>query len=83
MKASPAALSAAALANFGIALREAGTKINTAVRGLRQREDEAGSWMQRFIYREVEERARTRGMAYWDQMFPGLSAEARAASSAC
>src|SRR3954469_23851654 len=78
MKNSPAAMSSAALSNFGTALREAGTKINTAVRGRRQHEDEASSWMQRFICREVEERARTRGMDYWDKLFPGLSAEARA-----
>lgn len=78
MKNSAAALSSTALSNFGIALREAGTKINTAVRGLRQHEDEASSWMQRFIYREVEERARTRGMDYWDKLFPGLSAQERA-----
>jgi tellurite resistance protein len=68
----------AALSNFGVALREAGTKINTAVRELKRREDEAGSWMQRFIYREIEQRTVTRGPTYWDKLFPGLSSEERA-----
>ena len=66
------------LSSFGTALREAGTKINTAIRELRQREDEAASWMQRFIYREVEQRTQTRGAAYWDAQFPGLTPEQRA-----
>jgi tellurite resistance protein len=66
------------LSNFGTALHEAGTKINIAVRELKRREDEASSWMQRFIYREIEQRTRTRGPAYWDQAFPGLDPEARA-----
>jgi tellurite resistance protein len=66
------------LANLATALREAGTKINTAVRELRQREDEAASWMQRFIYREVEQRTLTRGTAYWDVQFPGLTPDQRA-----
>lgn len=64
--------------NLTVALREAGTKIHTAVRELRQREDEAGSWMQRFIYREVEERTNTRGAAYWNAEYPDLSPEERA-----
>jgi tellurite resistance protein len=68
----------AALSNFGVALHEAGTKINTAVRELKRREDEAGSWMQRFIYREIEHRTVTRGPKYWDQLFPGLAPEERA-----
>jgi tellurite resistance protein len=62
-----------ALSNFGIALREAGVKIQ-----LERKEDEASSWMQRFIYREIEQRTRTRGATYWDQQFPGLSPENRA-----
>lgn len=70
--------SATALSNFGIALREAGVKIHTAYRELERREDEASSWMQRFIYREIEQRTSTRGAAYWDAMFPGLSPEQRA-----
>ena len=68
----------AALANLGTALREAGTKINTAVRELKRREDEASNWMQRFIYREIEQRSHTRGMDHWDRLFPGLPAEERA-----
>src|SRR6185436_20250200 len=70
--------SAAVLANLGTALREAGTKINTAVRGLKRREDDATSWMQRFIYREIEQRTRTRGSEHWERLFPGLPAEERA-----
>jgi tellurite resistance protein len=69
---------ASALSKFGVAVREAVVKINTAVRGLEQREDEASSWMQRFIYREIEQRTRTRGPEYWDAQFPGLSPEERA-----
>jgi tellurite resistance protein len=67
-----------ALSNLGTALREAGTKINTAVRELKRREDDASNWMQRFIYREIEQRSRTRGMDHWDRLFPGLAAEERA-----
>jgi tellurite resistance protein len=66
------------LTNLGTALHEAGTKITTAVRELTRREDEASKWMQRFIYREIEERTRTRGPAYWDAQFPGLSPPERA-----
>jgi len=72
------AQSAKAIVNFGVALREAGVKIGTAYRELERREDEASSWMQRFIYREIEERTRTRGAGYWDEMFPRLSPEQRA-----
>ena len=67
-----------ALANLGTALHEAGTKIATALRELNRREEEASSWMQRFIHREIEHRTRTRGPAYWDAMFPGLLPEERA-----
>ena len=70
--------STTAVFNLGTALREAGTKISNALRELKQKEDEASSWMQRFIAREIEERTRTRGSAYWDTVFPGLSPEARA-----
>jgi tellurite resistance protein len=66
------------LSILGTALREAGTKINTAVRELKQRDDEAANWMQRFILREVEQRTHTRGTAYWDAQFPGLTSEQRA-----
>jgi tellurite resistance protein len=69
---------ASRIGDFGTALREAGVKINTALRELQRREDEASSWMQRFIYREIEQRSRTRGMDYWNQRFPGLSADERA-----
>jgi tellurite resistance protein len=67
-----------ALSNFGIALREAGVKIRIAYSELERKEDEASSWMQRFIYREIEQRTRTRGADYWDQQFPGLTPEKRA-----
>jgi tellurite resistance protein len=70
--------STTAVFNLGTALREAGTKIHTALREIKRREDEASSWMQRFIAREIEERTRTRGAAYWDAVFPGLSPEERA-----
>jgi tellurite resistance protein len=70
--------SAKALSNFGIALREAGVKIQTAYREVERKEDEASSWMQRFIFREIEQRTRTRGPAYWDAQFPGRSSEQRA-----
>jgi tellurite resistance protein len=70
--------SPAVLSNLGIALREAGTKINTAVRGLKRQEDEATSWMQRFIYREIEQRTRTRGSDHWERLFPGLPVQERA-----
>lgn len=66
------------MSNLGVALFEASTKINTALRGLKQREDEASTWMQRFIGREVEQRSRTRGAEYWDRVFPGLPVEERA-----
>jgi tellurite resistance protein len=66
------------LANLGTALSEAGTKISSAVRELTRREDEASRWMQRFIYHEIEARTRTRGAAYWDAQFPGLSPPERA-----
>ena len=72
------AQSAKAIVNFGVALREAGVKIGTAYREIERREDEASSWMQRFIYREIEQRTRTRGARYWDELFPGLSPEQRA-----
>lgn len=67
-----------ALSNLGIALREAGVKIHTAYRELERKEDQASSWMQRFIYREIEQRTSTRGAAYWDELFPALSPEQRA-----
>jgi hypothetical protein len=70
--------STTAVFNLGTALREAGTKISNALRELKRQEDEASSWMQRFIAREIEERTRTRGPAYWDTVFPGLAPEARA-----
>jgi tellurite resistance protein len=64
--------------NFGTALLEAGTKINTAVQELRGSENAASIWMQRFIYREIEQRSVSRGPAYWDAQFPGLPPEQRA-----
>jgi hypothetical protein len=70
--------SSKALSNLGIALREAGVKIQTAYRELERKEDEASSWMQRFIYREIEQRTISRGAAYWDEQFPGLAPEQRA-----
>jgi tellurite resistance protein len=66
------------LTNLGVALHEAGTKINSAVQEIWRREDTASIWMQRFIHREIEQRTQTRGPAYWDAQFPGLSPEQRA-----
>lgn len=66
------------LSDVATALREAGTKIRTATREIRRREDEAASWIQRFIYHETEQRAQTRAAAYWDALFPGLTPEERA-----
>jgi len=64
---------------LGVALREAGVKVRTALREIRRHEDDASSFLHRFITRELEERAEQRGPAYWDQLFPGLAPEARAA----
>jgi tellurite resistance protein len=66
-------------AELGVALREAGVKVRTAARELRRHEDGASSYLHRFIAREVEQRLEQRGPAYWDQLFPGLPPEARAA----
>ena len=62
-----------------VAVQEAAVKIHTAVRELKRREDEAASWMQRFILKEIEQRTRTRDAAYWDATFPGLTPAERAA----
>jgi tellurite resistance protein len=70
----------ARVAELGVALHEAGVKVRTAVRELRRHEDDAGSYLHRFIAREVEQRLERRGPAYWDQQFPGLPPEARAAA---
>lgn len=75
----PNLLQASALVGrAAIAVQEAGVKIHTAVRELKRREDEAASWMQRFILKEIEQRTRTRDAAYWDAAFPGLTPEQRA-----
>jgi tellurite resistance protein len=63
---------------LGTALKEAAFKIHTAVREIAPREDVAPTWVQRIIYREIEQRARTRGPAYWEEQFPGLPAATRA-----
>jgi hypothetical protein len=67
------------LARAATAVQEAGIKIHTAVRELKRRENEAASFMQRFIHKEIEQRSRTRDAAYWDAIFPGLSPAERAA----
>lgn len=66
-------------AELGVALHEAGVKVRTAVGELRRQEEGASSYLHRFIAREVEQRLAQRGPAYWDQLFPGLPPEARAA----
>jgi tellurite resistance protein len=60
------------------AFREAVLKIGTAARKIARREDEASVWVKRIIYEEVKNRVRTRGPAYWDDLFPGLPPEERA-----
>jgi len=67
-----------AISTVGTALREAATKIHTATRELARREDEAASWIQRFIHREIAQRTRTRDASYWDTVFPDLSPSQRA-----
>src|SRR5919204_2176478 len=67
-----------ALSTFTTAVREAGTKINAAARVIVRGEDEANTWVHRFIYREIEDRVRTRGPSYWDEIFPGLPPTERA-----
>jgi tellurite resistance protein len=67
-----------ALSAVTSALREAGIKIHVAAREIVRGEDQASTWVQRFIYREIEDRARTRGPAYWDEVFPGLPPDERA-----
>ncbi len=63
---------------FATALLEAGTKIGTAAREIAHGKDGSSSWVQRFIYAEIAQRARTRTPAYWDELFPAMSAEERA-----
>jgi tellurite resistance protein len=67
-----------ALSTLATALREAVAKIHAASRVIVRGEDEASTWVHRFIQREIESRARTRGPAYWDEQFPGLPPPARA-----
>jgi hypothetical protein len=61
------------------AIQEAGTKIGAAARVIARGDDEAHAWLHRFIHREIENRLLTRGPAYWDEVFPGLAPEDRAA----
>jgi hypothetical protein len=68
-----AAVDALHLPGLIVGLREAGSKVGAAAVEILSRDETAGSWLQRVIHREVESRARTRGAAYWDAMFPGLS----------
>jgi len=66
-------------AELETAVREAATKVRTAVREIAKKDPET-SWMQRVIYGEIALRAQTRGPAFWDDLYPGLSAEQRAAA---
>ena len=61
-----------------VGLREAGSKVNAAAREIAAREDGADHWVQRVIYREIADRAASRGPAYWDTLFPGMSPDERA-----
>ena len=70
--ASSLPASSARVVELGVALREAGIKIRTAVSELRRQEDDASSYLHRFIAREVEQRLDQRGPAYWDAMFEGM-----------
>lgn len=63
---------------FATAVWEAGAKISTAAREIAHIEDETSSWVQRFIYGEIAERACERGTAYWEATYPGMTAEQRA-----
>jgi tellurite resistance protein len=63
-----------------IGLQEAVAKINAAAYEIAARHTQANGWVQRVIYREIENRARLRGPAYWAEVFPGMSPEARADS---
>ena len=76
--AAPFHAVAAGVGELGVALREAGTKVRTAVRELRRGENEASSYLHRFIEHELEQRLEQRSRAYWDQLFPGLPPEERA-----
>lgn len=58
-------------------MREAGSKVATAARGI-ARADRSTAWIHRFIYGELAERAKTRGPEYWDRLFPGAPPEERA-----
>lgn len=61
-----------------LGLQEAGSKIRVAARELAGNPERADAWVQRVIYREIEQRARLRGAAYWDEVLPGMSPAARA-----
>jgi tellurite resistance protein len=71
------------LSTVATAFREAATKIRVATREIVRSEDPASTWVQRFIYREIEGRAGVRGAAYWDAVFPGLPPEQRAERRIC
>ena len=66
------------LSNWLVGLQEAGAKIDAATREIARRRKPGESWVQRVIHRELENRASVRGPAYWDEVFPGMSPEARA-----
>jgi tellurite resistance protein len=68
-----------AISAVSTAIQEAGTKIGTAARVIARGKDEANTWLHRFIHREIESRLLTRGPAYWEEVFPGLAPEERAA----
>jgi tellurite resistance protein len=61
-----------------LGLREAGSKIHAAAHEIAAHPQRADAWVQRVIYREIEQRGRSRGPAYWDAVFPDLSPAARA-----
>jgi hypothetical protein len=63
---------------FATAVWEAGAKISTAAREIAHIEDETSSWVQRFIYGELAQRASKRGGAYWEANYPNMTPEQRA-----
>jgi hypothetical protein len=65
-----------AVSILGTALLEAGEKIRTGVDGILR--EKRGAWVHRIIYSELAKRAKLRGPAYWDELFPGLPLEERA-----
>jgi tellurite resistance protein len=61
-----------------LGLQEAGSKVHVAAHEIAAHPQRADAWVQRVIYREIEQRARLRGPAYWEEVLPGLPPATRA-----